>query len=99
MIYTITTYAINHATGEPLPHGHRVFGWFPTYLQAVEAVSRNSGGMEECRYSQLVIEEVPSGIHATATVVQWFQWTDGGGWQHLNETPAWAAQVCNHSMG
>lgn len=102
MIYTIT--AIAHPDKWSPSDSQRVFGFYSTIEEAIAAVVANRGGMDEALYTHIVIEEVPPGVHALATAVQWFWWTgwehDGadGAWQPC-EPPSWRAGIINHSMG
>ncbi len=101
MIYTITAYpacSFALAQRQGIPDG-RTFGYLTSLDAAMEAVITDAADMHECLYTHLVIEEVPEGIHALATAVQWFDWEDGKGWIMQAETPAWARGLINHSMG
>ena len=53
----------------------RCFGFFFTLEKAREAVRNNSGGMHECKYTHLVIEEQGENIHAHAEAIDWYKWT------------------------
>jgi hypothetical protein len=54
----------------------RTFGYFHHEIDALDAVAENRCNMHECLYNYLVIERVPSGIHAMAESEQWYQWDE-----------------------
>lgn len=99
MIYTITAHAADPETGKLPVGGWRVFGYYPTEAEAVNAIGRGIGSMHECLYTHLVVEEVPPGIHAMATVVGWWRWDESHRCWRPTDCPDWARGVCNHAMG
>jgi hypothetical protein len=62
----------------------RCFGYFHTDTEALVAVTDNSGDLQECKYTHIVIEKQHCGIHAEAVDLYWFEWIDyvltGGEW-------------------
>lgn len=66
-IYTITSITKDKKNS-------RCFGFFFNESSARTAVINNSGGLEECLYDYIVIEEQGQGIHAMAKPVQWYRW-------------------------
>lgn len=89
-IYTITAFS-------PAGISARVFGWFPTYKGAAEAVRGDSGSMHEEVYTTLVIEEVNAGVHGSGKTVQWFEWTNDQ-WE-MSVLPDWSIGMARFSMG
>lgn len=53
----------------------RCFGFFFTLDAARNAVRNNEGGMQECIYTHIVIEEQGEHIHSTAEAIEWYRWT------------------------
>ena len=96
MIHTLTAFPSDYRELSQ-PGEHRVFGYFLSRAEAVDAVSRNEGSMGECYYTHLVIEAIRPGINSIAGDEAWFYY-DQGAW-HPCDQPEWARQVCNHAMG
>lgn len=95
MIHTLTAYGPDDHDD----HGsRRVFGYYETRSEARRAVMLNTGSMEECLYTHLVIEAIAPGVHGEATEEEWFKWTSDREWYPCDR-PAWAEGVVNHSMG
>ena len=55
----------------------RCFGYFHTDTAALVAVEHNSGGMQECKYTHIVIEQQGEGVHAEAHALYWYEWVCG----------------------
>jgi hypothetical protein len=52
----------------------RCFGFFFDFEKATKAVLANEGGMQECKYTHIVIEQQGEHIHNIADVVAWYEW-------------------------
>lgn len=52
----------------------RTFGYYPKLILAEDAVRENHGGLNECLYSFIVIEEIKPGVHAEAIDWCWYRW-------------------------
>ncbi len=81
----------------------RSFGFYHTLAHARAAVTEDRGGMRECLYDYLVIEETMPGIHAEVTAVNWFEWRGDGlekreGWRRC-AAPEWSIGVTNWGIG
>lgn len=87
------------------------FGHFPTVEEAQEAVKQNYGGMDECLYNFLVIEEVAYGIYGRIITADpdepskgewWYKWEhpDGqeGRWVPMDK-PEWSFGLIGWGMG
>ena len=87
------------------------FGHFQYISDAVRAVEHNDGGMDECLYNYLVIEEIGYGIYAGICNWEpdnpkqyewWYQWEhpDGqeGHWVKMDK-PDWSKGFLNWSVG
>lgn len=55
----------------------RCFGYFKLLTDAINAVEKNMGSMQECLYTYLVIEEMEQGVHPISTLELWYKWEDG----------------------
>lgn len=105
MIYTITAVATGPDMFSKLPSGggikhQRVFGFFEKEHDVTIAIQENRGEMHEHLYDFLVVEECYPGIHAVASVKQWYLWNyEGRKWEPCE----WPADVppntINFSMG
>ncbi len=97
MIFTITAYPYGHSD----LHKHdfpRVFGYYLTQQQAIDAVINDKTGMDESGYyTHMVIEAVPPGAYAMASVVCWFEWKEDQ-WKRC-APPKDMNHICNHAMG
>ena len=89
----------------------QTFGHFPVVENAMRAVERNEGGMDECLYNYLVIEEVPYGIYGRIFSADlddpnkgewWYEWQhpDGqeGHWVKTDK-PVWIKGLIGWSIG
>lgn len=76
----------------------RVFGYYGTLKQAIEAVKDNRGGMDECLYQWIVIEEIPEGIHASTIEEYWFEWI-AQRWQPIEQKPERFRSIVNFGIG
>ncbi len=54
---------------------NHTFGYYPTFEEAHAAVTDNVGNMCECMYDYIVIENIPSGVHALSDGENWYQWS------------------------
>lgn len=93
------------------PYKHtQTFGHFPNVEDAQDAVNRNVGGMDECLYTNIVIEEIAYGIYGRIQVMDvddpskgewWYQWEhpDGqeGHWVPMDR-PDWAKGLVGWAM-
>lgn len=85
------------------PYKHTsTFGHWPDLEGAQKAVARNEGGMDECLYNYLVIEEVAYGVYGRIQLMDpdnpakgewWYKWEppDGqeGHWVPMDK-PEWS---------
>ena len=102
-IYPVTAISTEEAIPfEPLLarvlESTRVFGWFPSLSAAQASILRDEGGMHECLYTHLVVEEVSTGIHGEAVAKVWYRWAGKRGWVSC-KAPRWSKGVVNWSMG
>ena len=87
------------------------FGHFPTLEDAQKAVASNQGGMDECLYNFLLIEEVAYGIYGRLISADlddpnkgewWYKWEhpDGqeGHWVTMSK-PDWSNGTVGWSIG
>lgn len=52
----------------------RTFGFFDAYEDAKKAVEGNRCNMQECLYTNLVIEYIEEGIHPEVLIIRWWRW-------------------------
>ena len=93
-IYTITAITENGKDS-------RCWGFYFCYAKALNAVERNIGGLDDCMFDYVVIEEHPEGVLRIATVKQWFKYKkvpDDVEWVEI-DPPEWAEGVSNWGIG
>jgi hypothetical protein len=73
MIYTFTT--ISNQEGNA-SRDKRTWGYYHSKKKALHAVAQNFGGMDDCLYDYLVIEEYQPGVISIANDNSevWFEW-------------------------
>ena len=115
MSFFVTTIAYYPEDGPKSKYGQpykctHTFGHFLTLDDAQEAVEGNYGGMDECLYNYLLIEEIGYGIYAGLVndpendkqFEWWYRWEhpDGqeGHWVTM-EKPDWSKGIINWSVG
>ena len=83
------------------------FGHFSTLQDAQSAVAKNEGGLDECLYNYLVIEEIGYGIYAGIANWEpdspgkgqwWYRWDNiiNDWWPMIK--PDWSKQTINWAM-
>lgn len=92
MIYLISAHA-NYLLGRPSTS--RTFGFYHYAEDAIAAVEHDEGGMHESLYEWLCIEALLEGIHATATVLQWYHWDSLAATWKQCDAPAWSVGLLN----
>ena len=86
------------------------FGHWPTLKDAQTAVEKNEGGMDECLYNYLILEEVAWGICGRIQLADlddpakgewWYQWEhpegQEGHWVQMNK-PEWSKGFISWSL-
>lgn len=76
----------------------RTFGYYHTLDNALKAVERNYGSMQECLYNYLVVEGIKEGIHQTVSDEYWFEWKDDH-WQRISGKPGLFNGTINFALG
>ena len=93
-IYVISAHAL-----DDLGYASRTFGYYHDMLDALWAVHLDFGGMQECLYTHLVIEEVEEGIFPQTTGELWFRWDcENNGWAEC-EKPESERNIVNFGIG
>ncbi len=78
----------------------RAVGWYPSLERAIGAVLANEGGIDECRFTYAVVEEMAIGVYPTVKRQLWFKFVEGN-WKQLDDDvyPYFSEGVTNWSIG
>lgn len=82
-------------------HRPRCFGYYMLKSEALDAIKKNYGSMDECLYDYLVLEYIEPGIHSIAESgdQRWFGMSyDGRGWVEC-ERPSQYEGIINFAIG
>jgi hypothetical protein len=77
----------------------RIFGFFNTYNEAYDAVTKNRCDMHECLYEYIVIEYIEDGIHPVARMEDWWEWNKEEGRWEVTLKPTEFEGIVNWSIG
>ena len=93
-IYTVTSVTENGKTS-------RCWGFYLKYSSAAEAVKKNFGGLDDCMYDYVIIEQYEEGILGSAVAKQWFKYKkvpNNVEWVEINP-PEWSEGIINWGIG
>lgn len=94
MIYTMTT--ITNSDGNAT-RDKRTWGFYHSERKALRAIAKNYGGMDDCLFTHLVLEEYKPGVIAIAQREVWFEWRNQQ-WS-LCEKPKFSEGLVSWAMG
>jgi hypothetical protein len=96
----VTKYAYFITAVQEKTWDRRTFGFYFDLEDAREAVRKNTGGMDECKYDWVVIEKFNEKIWAMGEQIQWYRWCGNNcGWTKYETKPNFALGYINWAIG